>query len=284
MPEAGQWVRYEEMSEHKPSLILTSSRAYTNQNTSPKVTVNLSSGKSRDIPQSLLSENSAYFRERLEGNGKQPAITEIDIPDVNHGLFDHIIQYLICCNISFDRRADPITTIIDLLVLSARLKIRNITTFILAKLEDKLKEARKSATNPYILKAIHIHKAYTNFEKHHPLRRLLVKACVRPYMEDRIVYKSSGFTSDSDSDSGPDAWDSDEEAEKVLTASDLNVMSREQGHCAHRFNREFKYDIMRAADKTRNNRESRSKKSYGRSVKNAVTWYTDPFDSQKFTI
>ncbi|KAM3086853.1 hypothetical protein ACMFMF_000789 [Clarireedia jacksonii] len=269
LPEAGQWVK--SMFKHFISMV---------------VTINLKDGQTREIPQGLLIEHSSYFRQRLEGNSKQPAVTEMDLKDVNCILFDLIIQYMVCRNISFGDVPTLstmfISIIMDLLVLSARLEVHGMSTILLALLEDTIKKARKNATTSSILKAVHIHRAYSDFEKHHPVRKLFVKACVRPYMEAGIADDILGSAPSSDSSS--DDSGSDDEGEKIHTAIDIDVISRQQGHLACKFNRAFKIDLIFAADRTRRNRVSRPKNVHGKGYKNVVTWYTDPLDSQQFTI
>jgi hypothetical protein len=287
LPEAGQWVRYDQSSSISPSLrLLISLRSTFKHLTSTTVTIHLADEQTREIPQGLLIEYSPYFRERLEGNGKQPAASEMDLKDVNCIFFDLVIQYMVCRNVSFGGvptlKSGFISAIIQLLVLSTRLGIQGMSTVLLTTLEDTLKKARKNATTSSILKAVHIHRAYADFGKHHPLRKLLIKACVRPYMEAGITYNDSDSSSDSDSD--PDDSESDEKEEKVSTTIDMDAISRQQGYLAYKFNRVFKTDLIFAADKTRRNRVSRPKKAYGKNFKDAVTWYMDPLDSEQFTL
>ncbi|PQE08758.1 hypothetical protein CJF31_00010260 [Rutstroemia sp. NJR-2017a BVV2] len=288
LPEAGQWVRYEQKFQHRFLLLLISLslRSIFHQLAGTTVTINLADEQTREIPQGLLIEHSSYFRERLEGNGKQPAVTEIDLMDVNCIMFDLVIQYMVCRNVSFGDIATMtsgfIRAIINLLVLSTRLVIQGMSTVLVNILEDTLKEARKNATTSSILKAVHIHKAYANFGKHHPLLKLLVKACVRPYMEAGITYNNSDSSSDADSNS--DGSESDDEEEKVPAAIDMDVISKQHGYLVYKFIRAFKIDLILAADKTRRNRVSRPRKTHSKNFKDVVTWYTDPLDSEQFTL
>ncbi|PQE09734.1 hypothetical protein CJF30_00009634 [Rutstroemia sp. NJR-2017a BBW] len=262
LPEAGQWVR-----------------SIFHQLAGTTVTINLADAQTREVPQGFLVEHSAYFKEQLEGNGKQPAVTEIDFSDVKCNLFDLVIQYMICRNVSFGDvptlTSGFIRDIIELMVFSTRLEIRGMSTLLLTILEDTLREARENLMS--ILKAVHIHTGYKNFGKHHPIRKLLVKACVKPYMKERTDYNNS----DSDCDSDDSA--SDDEEGKNLDI-DMDVISRQDGHLAYKFNRAFKFDLILAADKTRRNRESRPRNPHSRSFTNVVTWYTDPLDSKQFTL
>jgi hypothetical protein len=286
LPEAGKWVRYEQKNQHMFPLLLISLRSTFQNLTSTTITINLADEQKRDIPQGLLIEHSSYFRERLEGNGKQPAVTDMDLKDVDCILFDLIIQYMVCRNVSFGdvptRTSGFIRAIINLSILSTRLQIQGMSTVLITILEDTLKESRKNATTSSILKAVHIHKAYANFGKNHPLLKLLVKACVRPYMEAGITYNNSDSSSDSDSNS--DDSESDDEEEKVSAAIDMDVISKQHGYLAYKFIRAFKIDLIFAADKTRRNRVSRPRKAHSKNFKDVVTWYTDPLDLEQFTL
>ncbi|RAL63104.1 hypothetical protein DID88_004188 [Monilinia fructigena] len=114
---------------------------------STKLTVHISCTESRSIPTKLMCDNSEYLKDLINTAGNQDAaLKEIELQDVEPALFDAIIQYMVCRNVSFGPQVNEIqtvTTIVNFLVLVERFKVTGAANILLEPLEAILKQDRK---------------------------------------------------------------------------------------------------------------------------------------------
>ncbi|KAG4028431.1 hypothetical protein MFRU_021g00220 [Monilinia fructicola] len=150
------------------------------QDSNKLTVVHISPTESRSIPTKLMCDNSEYLKDLINpAGGQDAAMKEIELQDVEPALFDAIIQYMVCRNVSFGPQVNEIqtvTTIVNFLVLAERFKVAGPANTLLEPLEAILEQDRKGPY-PKALKVGHVHKIFSIFgDTHRSIRKLFVKA------------------------------------------------------------------------------------------------------------
>ncbi|TGO46656.1 hypothetical protein BCON_0313g00040 [Botryotinia convoluta] len=242
------------------------------QNSANLTIVNLSDSKSRSVPTKLLCDNSKCLKNLIDLTGDEDVPKEIYLLDIESDLFDALIQYMVCRNVSFGSRVSQtrkITSIVNFIVLANNLKVAGPATTMLPVLERILKEERKGPSPPTILKGDHVERVFSTLGAGHPIPKLFVSASVRPFLEHKIDNTSV----DEDFDNGSE-----------LVPGDIEIYRNKPAHLAFKLNNDFKSALLLKVFETTSTRESRQKYTRSKIPKNPTTWFTDPLDDSQFTI
>ncbi|KAB8301998.1 hypothetical protein EYC80_005451 [Monilinia laxa] len=239
------------------------------QDSTKLTVVHISRTGSRSIPTKLMCDNSEYLKDLINPTGNQDAtLKEIELQDVEPALFDAIIQYMVCSNVSFGPQVNEIqtvTTIVNFLVLAERFKVTGAASTLLEPLEAILKQDRKGPY-PKALKVGHVHKIFSVFEDtRHPIRKLFVKASVLPFMKEK-----------NENNPGEDYSDT----QSKVDAKDVNFRNK-PAHFAWKLNKDFATALMAKVSEALENRMTRRN---SRNSKSFTVYYTDPFDDSQFTL
>ncbi|KAF7959109.1 hypothetical protein EAE96_002626 [Botrytis aclada] len=242
------------------------------QNSANLTIVNLSGSESRSVPTKLICDNSKYLKNMIDltRDGEDPK--EIDLFDVEPGLFDALTQYMVCRNVSFGSRVSQIqkvTSIINFIVLADKLKVVGPATTMLPVLERILKEERNSPLPPNILKVDHVQKVFSTLGAGHLISKLFVRASVRPF----LCHKIDNTSIEEDIDDGAE-----------LMPGDVELYRNKPAHLAFKPNNEFRSALLLKVFETTSTREIRQKYTRSKTPKNPITWYTDPLNGSQFTI
>lgn len=218
-----------------------------------------------------MCDNSEYLKDLINpAGGQDAAMKEIELQDVEPALFDAIIQYMVCRNVSFGPQVNEIqtvTTIVNFLVLAERFKVAGPANTLLEPLEAILEQDRKGPY-PKALKVGHVHKIFSIFgDTHRSIRKLFVKASVRAFLKEK-------------NENNPDDY-SDTESE--VDAKDVSFLNK-PAHFAWRLNKDFETALMAKVSETLRNRETRQTYPKSRNTKSLTVYFTDPFDDSQFTL
>ncbi|KAF5878009.1 uncharacterized protein Bfra_000175 [Botrytis fragariae] len=242
------------------------------QNSTNLTIVYLSGWKCRSVPTKLICDNSKYLKNMFNLTGGEDAPKKIHLSDVEPDLFDALIQYMVCRNVSFGSRVSQtrkITSIVNFIVLANELEVAGPATTMLPALESILKQERKGPSPPAILKGDHVEKVFSTLGAGHPISKLFVSASVRPFLEHKIDNTSV----DEDFDNGSE-----------LVPGNIEIYRNKPAHLAFKLNDEFKSALLLKVFETTSTRESRQKYTRSKTPKNSTTWFTDPLDDSQFTI
>ncbi|ESZ95342.1 hypothetical protein SBOR_4276 [Sclerotinia borealis F-4128] len=243
------------------------------QNSTNLTLVHLSGTETHAIPTKLMCDNSKYLKDLISPTGDQDAaLKEINLLDVEPTLFDAIIQYMVCHNVSFGPQLSEIqaiTSIVNFIVLAEKFKVAGPATTMYPTLEAILKQDRKGPHPPSVLKVGHVHKIFSNLDDpHHPIRKLFVRASVRPHIKEK-------------NDNNVILDDSDDEYE--VDADDVDFRNQ-PAHLAWKLNRDFGMALLAKVDQTNRNRERRPIFPNSKNSKSFSEWFTDPLDGSQFTL
>lgn len=214
-----------------------------------------------------MCDNSEYLKNLINSTGNRNAtVNEIKLQDVEPTLFDAIIQYMVCRNVSFGpqfNEIQEITTMVNFLVLAEKLKVAGPATMLLKPLRALLRKDRKNPC-PMYLKVGHVHKLFSNTQDPHPIRSFFVDASVKPFMRDK------------------NAEGSPDDSSEYLEVSEDNVEFRNQpAHRAWRLNKDFEGALIaKVAEALRNRRVAFA----SRNARTEKVYFTDPLDDEQFTL
>ncbi|KAM0141357.1 hypothetical protein ACHAP3_002219 [Botrytis cinerea] len=242
------------------------------QNSANLTIVHLSGSESRSVPTQLICDNSTYLKNMIDLTGDGDVPKKIDLLHVEPGLFDALIQYMVCRDVSFNSRlsqTQKITSIVNFIVLAKELEVSGPATAMLPTLESMLKQERNGPSPPNILKGDHIQKIFSTLEVGHPIQKLFVRASVRPFLEYRIDNTSI----EEDFDSGSE-----------LMPGNIEISRNKPAHLAFKLNNDFRSALLLKVFETTSTRESRQTFTRSKNPKNSTTWFTDPLDDSQFTI
>lgn len=242
------------------------------QNSANLTIVHLSGSESRSVPTQLICDNSTYLKNMIDLTGDGDVPKKIDLLHVEPGLFDALIQYMVCRDVSFNSRlsqTQKITSIVNFIVLAKELEVSGPATAMLLTLESMLKQERNGPSPPNILKGDHIQKIFSTLEFGHPIQKLFVRASVRPFLEYRIDNTSI----EEDFDSGSE-----------LMPGNIEISRNKPAHLAFKLNNDFRSALLLKVFETTSTRESRQTFTRSKNPKNSTTWFTDPLDDSQFTI
>ncbi|TGO79692.1 hypothetical protein BELL_0025g00050 [Botrytis elliptica] len=242
------------------------------QNSANLTIVNLSDSKVRSVPTKLLCDNSKCLKNMIGLTGDEDAPKQICLFDVEAYLFDALIQYMVCRNVSFGSRlsqTQKITSIVNFIVAADDLEVAGPATTMLPVLERILKEERKGPSPPTILKGDHVEKVFSTLGAGHPIPKLFVSASVRPFLEHKIDNTSV---------------DEDLDGSSELVPGDIEIYRNKPAHLAFKFNNHFRSALLLKVFETTSTRECRQNYTRSKNPKNTTTWFTDPLDDSQFTI
>ena len=242
------------------------------QNSANLTIINLSGSESRSVPTQLICDNSTYLKNMIDLTGDGDVPKKIDLLHVEPGLFDALIQYMVCRDVSFNSRlsqTQKITSIVNFIVLAKELEVSGPATAMLPTLESMLKQERNGPSPPNILKGDHIQKIFSTLEVGHSIQKLFVRASVRPFLEYRIDNTSI----EEDFDSGSE-----------LMPGNIEISRNKPAHLAFKLNNDFRSALLLKVFETTSTRESRQTFTRSKNPKNSTTWFTDPLDDSQFTI
>lgn len=234
--------------------------------------VHLAGPESRKVPTKLIYDNAKTLKNMISRVDKKIAPQEISLLDVEPTLFDAIIQYVVCRNASFGSHLSPtqkITSIVNFLVLANKLKVVGPATTMFQTLEAILKEERKGPYPPSVLKVDHVNKVFLTFGAGHPIRKLFVRASVRPFLKT----KNEDITDEEDSDNNSE-----------VEVGNIENDGNKPAHLAWKLNNDFAIALLAKVHETTSNRETRPTIKNSRNTKNLSEFFKDPLDSSWFTL
>lgn len=179
------------------------------------------SNSQRNVPKALLSENSSVLL-RMLGQLPQRGFEDpkLRLEGVKDYIFDMILQWLVTRNVSpaplYSTVAeDAITTYLEFTLAIERLDIHGSSLLIEERLKKLLCESRPA------MKSKHITQAF-ELPNDHIIRKLLVKALVRPYIQSKPAgsgaFKPLGAhnSENSDDSESSDAMDTEDVTQREI--------------------------------------------------------------------
>ncbi|EDN97988.1 predicted protein [Sclerotinia sclerotiorum 1980 UF-70] len=136
-------------------------------------------------------------------------------------------------------------------------------------LEAILKEERKGPYPPSVLKVDHVNKVFLTFGAGHPIRKLFVRASVRPFLKT----KNEDITDEEDSDNNSE-----------VEVGNIENDGNKPAHLAWKLNNDFAIALLAKVHETTSNRETRPTIKNSRNTKNLSEFFKDPLDSSWFTL
>ncbi|KAF7878846.1 hypothetical protein EAF04_000049 [Stromatinia cepivora] len=234
--------------------------------------VHLAGSESRQVPTKLICDNAKTLQDMISLGDQKLALQEISLLDVEPTLFDAMIQYMVCRNASLGShlgQTQKITSIVNFLVLANKLKVVGPAITMFQTLEAILKEERKGPYPPSVLKVDHVNKVFLTFEAGHPIRKLFVRASVRPFLKT----KNEDIADEEDSDNNSE-----------VEVGNIENDGNKPAHLAWKVNSDFAIALLAKVHETTSNRETRPTNKNSRYTKNLSEFFKDPLDGSWFTL